>query len=64
MIEVAVPVIVGSLLGIIGARYLFVGSALILVPWTIAGLAIGSWSGRRASMVNGAFYGFALSFVL
>jgi hypothetical protein len=63
MTKVAVSVLVGALLGIIGVRYLFVGSALSLVPWTIAGLAIGYWSDKRASMINGAVYGFALSFV-
>jgi hypothetical protein len=61
--KAVVSAIVGSLLGIIGSRYLFVGSALSLIPWTIAGLAIGAWSEKRASMVNGAVYGFTLSFV-
>jgi hypothetical protein len=61
--KAVVSVIAGSLLGIIGSRYLFVGSALSLVPWAIVGLALGYWSDKRASMVNGAVYGFALAFV-
>jgi hypothetical protein len=60
--KAVVSVIAGSLLGILGARYLFVGSALSLIPWAIAGLAIGAWSNKRESMINGAIYGFALSF--
>jgi len=61
--KLAVSILVGALLGTIGARYLFVGSALSLVPWGIAGLAIGYWGDSRASMINGAAYGFALTFV-
>ncbi len=46
MIKTAVSIIVGTLLGIIGARYVFVGSWLSLVPWGIVGLAIGYWGNR------------------
>jgi hypothetical protein len=57
-----VAIAVGSLLGFIGARILFVGSALSLLPWSIAGLAFGAWNSQRAAMVNGAVYGFCLTF--
>jgi hypothetical protein len=62
MIKTAVSIIVGTLLGIIGARYVFVGSWLSLVPWGIVGLAIGYWGDRRAALTNGAAYGFMLAF--
>lgn len=61
--KTVVSIIVGSLLGILGSRYWLVGSGLSLVPWAIVGLALGSWSDRRTAMINGAAYGFALSFV-
>lgn len=54
---------IGSLLGVIGSRYLFVGSWLSLIPWGIIGLALGAWNSRRGSMLNGAVYGFCLAFV-
>lgn len=63
MIKTAVAIIVGTLLGIIGARYVFVGSALSLIPWGTVGLAIGYWGDRRAALINGAIYGFVLTFV-
>jgi hypothetical protein len=58
-----VAVIAGSALGLIGARYLFVGSALSLIPWAIAGLALGIWCTRVQALGVGAVYGFALAFV-
>lgn len=57
-----VSICLGALLGIVGARYLLVGSALCLVPWSIAGLCIGYFNDRRGAMINGAVYGFVLSF--
>ncbi|HEX7619590.1 MAG TPA: hypothetical protein VF359_00145 [Anaerolineales bacterium] len=63
MIKRIASIVVGALLGIIGARYLFVGSWLTLIPWTIAGLAIGYWGQRRESIINGGIYGFTLAFV-
>jgi hypothetical protein len=48
---------------VIGARYLFVGSWLSLIPWGMAGLLIGFWSQKREWVVNGICYGFAVSFV-
>ncbi|MGH7733978.1 MAG: hypothetical protein ACREOE_09840 [Gemmatimonadales bacterium] len=53
-------VLVGSILGVIGARYLFVGSWLSLVPWSIAGLAIGYWARPGEWIRTGLAYGFAL----
>jgi hypothetical protein len=63
MIKRITSIGVGALLGIIGARYLFVGSWLSLIPWTIAGLAIGAWGQRRESIINGGIYGFTLAFI-
>jgi hypothetical protein len=63
MLKTVVSIIAGTLLGIIGARYLFVGSWLSLIPWGIIGLAIGYWGDRGASMKNGAAYGFVIAFV-
>jgi len=54
---------VGSVLGLIASRYLFVGSWLSLIPWTIAGLALGAWCARVESLGVGAVYGFFLVFV-
>jgi hypothetical protein len=55
---------VGIALGVIGSRILFIGSALSLVPWGIAGLIIGFFSTSRSeAALNGAVYGFILSFV-
>jgi hypothetical protein len=51
----------GVLLGFTGARYLFVGSWLILIPWTIAGLVIGYIGTKNESLINGVVYGFVLS---
>jgi hypothetical protein len=61
--KVIVSIIVGALLGVIGARYLFVGSWLSLIPWGMAGLLIGFWSQKREWVVNGLCYGFAVCFV-
>ena len=64
MLKTITAMIVGALLGVIGSRYLFVGSALSLIPWGIAGCLIGIWSDtRRQSILNGGLYGFVLSFV-
>ena len=54
----------GAVLGAIGARVVFVGSGLSLVPWTVCGLALGGCStGRRQASANGTAYGFMLAFV-
>lgn len=54
--------VVGAALGIACARFIFVGSALSLIPWAAAGIALGWWCGRRKWARTGAVYGFALSF--
>jgi hypothetical protein len=58
----AVAVVAGAVLGLVGARYLFVGSWLSLIPWGIAGLALGAWCTPRASIGVGAAYGFSIVF--
>jgi hypothetical protein len=64
MIKALVSILIGSVMGFLGSRYLFVGSALSLVPWGIMGLVLGAWNSRRgAAMANGALYGFSLAFV-
>ncbi len=63
MTKVAVSIISGSLLGLIGSRYLFVGSWFSLIPWAIVGLLIGYWSHKGEWLINGSCYGFALCFV-
>jgi hypothetical protein len=62
MTKLVTAIVAGVLLGIIGARYLFVGSWLSLIPWGIAGLALGGWCERREALINGAIYGFVLAF--
>ena len=63
MLLAVLSIVIGSLLGFLGSRYLFVGSWLSLIPWGIIGLAIGVFSNKRSSILNGALYGFALAFV-
>ena len=56
-------VLAGAVLGVVGARYVLVGSALSLLPWALVGLLIGRLAGSRAAAVgSGAGYGFALAF--
>jgi hypothetical protein len=56
---------VGSGLGIIGSKILFVGSGMSLIIWGIAGAAVGYAlaSSMREALVYGGTYGFALAFV-
>ncbi len=64
MQRIVAPVLIGVLLGVIGARLVFVGSGLSLVPWSIAGVAFGLFArSRPEAMKLGGVYGFALSFV-
>jgi hypothetical protein len=63
MVKVMVSILAGGILGLIGARYLFIGSWLSLIPWGIVGLLIGYWSKKREWLVNGSCYGFAITFV-
>jgi hypothetical protein len=62
MRRTVVSICLGALLGLVGARYVLVGSALSLVPWAIVGLCIGCFNDRKGAMINGALYGFVLSF--
>jgi uncharacterized membrane protein YGL010W len=57
-----IAICLGALLGIVSARYVLVGSALSLVPWAVCGICIGYFNDRRGAMINGAVYGFVLSF--
>jgi hypothetical protein len=53
----------GAVVGLLGARVLFVGSGLSLLPWAIAGLALGYVCGSgRLAVTAGALFGFALAF--
>lgn len=60
--RLVVGVLVGAALGVVGARYVFVGSWLSLVPWTVAGLALGHVPDRRRALGIGAAFGSALFF--
>ena len=56
-------VAVGATLGVLGARYLFVGSSLSLVPWGLVAVVVGVLAhSRRAALAGAAAYGFALAF--
>ena len=61
MIKFVVAVVVGALFGLAGPYYLFLGW-FSLIPWGIAGLALGYWSERRERFWVGLLYGFALCF--
>jgi hypothetical protein len=63
MKKIVVAIAAGAVLGVVGSRVLFVGSWLSLIPWTIAGLALGAWCGRWESVRVGAVFGFSVSFV-
>ena len=63
MTRISFAIAVGAFLGFIGAKFLFVDSALSLIPWSIAGLTIGYSGSNRDSIINGAAYGFTLAFV-
>lgn len=57
-----IAVCLGAGLGVVGARVLFVGSWLTLIPWGVAGGSVGVSSPRAGTAsVAGAVYGFALS---
>jgi hypothetical protein len=56
--------LVGAALGVIGARYVLVGSGWSLLPWGLAALLVGVLAGsRRLAALDGAVFGFALAFV-
>jgi hypothetical protein len=52
----------GAILGVLNSKYIFVGSSLSLIPWTIVGLVWGwmSQSYRKAAAI-GTIYGFCLT---
>ncbi len=55
--------VLGVVLGVTGAKYLLVGSALSLIPWGLVAALIGYTSPSRARTTTaGASYGFALAF--
>lgn len=55
--------LVGAVLGVIGARFLFVNSGLSLIPWAIASLAFGYFAtNMRQALGIGATFGFALAY--
>jgi hypothetical protein len=58
----SVAVALGVVLGFLGSRLLVLRWAT-LIPWGIAGLAVGAISrDRRQALVAGTLYGFALGF--
>ncbi len=64
MKKLVVSGLIGSIFGVIGSRFIFVGSALSLIPWGITGLIIGFWSkSAKEAVLNGSVYGFLLSFI-
>lgn len=53
----------GVVLGFLGARIVLVGSALSLLPWALAGLAIGAWCRTlRGAGAAGGVFGAALAY--
>ena len=55
-------VVLGTVLGLLGARYLFVGSGLSLIPWGLVAVLTGVLSPtRRAAVAGAAAYGFTLA---
>ena len=62
--KLIVATLVGVVLGVIGARVLFVGSGLSLIPWSIVGMALGAWCSSLGETLSvGAVFGFVLAFV-
>ncbi|WP_129545537.1 hypothetical protein [Arthrobacter dokdonensis] len=52
----------GAILGLIGARYIFVGSSLSLIPWGLAALFVGYFSTTWATALgSSALFGFCLA---
>jgi hypothetical protein len=62
--KLEIACLAGPILGVINAKYLFVGSGLSLIPWSLAGLAFGAWSSSwKQALVMGSSYGFSLAYV-
>ena len=56
--------LLGGVLGIVGARYLLVGSGWSLLPWGLVALLIGVFArSRRQAVVEAGSYGFVLALV-
>jgi hypothetical protein len=56
-------VALGAALGLLGARYVFVGSGVSLVPWGLVALLVGAFApSRRAALAGASAFGFALAF--
>lgn len=61
MTRLAAALVLGVVLGLVGARILFVNSALSLIPWGCAAALVGAFSPtRRAAMLAGGVFGFGL----
>ncbi len=55
--------VLGAALGLLGARYVFVGSGLSLIPWGLVAVVVGVLASTRGAAVAGAAaYGFTLAF--
>lgn len=63
MLLILIAAFMGTAFGATGPLYLFLGIYSI-VPWGIAGVALGLWSGKGIAKTApaGAVYGFTLSF--
>ena len=61
---ILVAVVLGAVLGLVGSKILFVGSALSLIPWAVAAFTIGYFSEtKKEVLIYGGVFGFVLSFV-
>jgi len=61
--KIFVAILSGIAIGILTSRYIFVNSALGLIPWTLVGLLLGIWAANRIEALRlGALYGFFLLF--
>jgi hypothetical protein len=57
-------VLLGAVLGILGARYVLVGSGWSLLPWGLVAVLVGVLARTRGqAAIDGSMYGFALAFV-
>ncbi len=61
MKKISLAIALGVLFGVAGSYLLFL-QIWILIPWGIAGIALGYWSRRGERLAAGASYGFTLSF--
>ena len=61
LVRIVVSIVLGGVLGIVGSRFLFVGSWISLIPWAIFGLCVGAISKSKESILNGGLFGFVLS---